>query len=457
MKKTIKSILKNFTILLFVVMFVFGGALIFKNENQKQVFADTNANYDNQTKILNNGQIISTSLWEALKKFYNNNKTSEMPAIPTVAEGENVAEYLTINLFVDFPVSKLDLSNQNIDNIKNFGIFNWSSFDEIDLSNNQIEDIKEEFAQLQNLKKINLSYNNIYSFKYNQLNETCYKTKLEELNLSHNKIGVCDLKLFESADIDVSYNELVKEKITLPDLMTIKVKLLYNYIHNADTTNENIYFGIQGIKNDAKYERGQTVEYYGIDEIENIKIYSRKQLDENTIQETLVKTLAKNDEPYAFGLGYYKIEFDTDTKTEETQDIIVYIIPKKPTIKMFRDGKELSEIEYTFNTPTTIKFYGEENAQFAYKLNSGELVYANEIEIEKVGINVLKVYQIVDGYTSDAETLFIEYKQKTIKGWIFAIVGSAIFVVAFYFIIKYYPVLVTKHIGKKSVNKKNLD
>ena len=380
-----------------------------------------------------------------------------MPAINKTND-ENREEYLTINQFKDFPEHKLDLSGQEIDSIKNLGIFDLSSFDEIDLSNNKIDNIGTELVKLSNLKILNLSHNNMYSFRYNQLHETCYKTNLENLDISHNKISVCDLSLFENADIDASHNNIKKDSLSLPSLLTVKVKLSHNYISKPDRTNENLDFGLQGVKNDTKYVRGQTVEYYGIDEITNIKIYSRQQTGENTVQETLVKTLAKNDEPYTFGLGYYRLEFDVVTKTAETQDIIVYIVPHKPTIKMFRDGKELTEIEYTFNTPTVIKFYGEENAKFAYKLNTGELVEnVTEVEIKNTGINVLYVYQIVDGYASDAETIFLEYKQKTTKGWIFVIVGSAIFVVAFYFVIKYYPVLVTKHIGKNSANKKNLD
>lgn len=445
-----------FSALLFVVMFVLSGMIVFQGKDVKKVYADV-TEYDSQTQILDNEEIISSSLWGALKRFYNNNKTDEMPAIKKT-DDDNKEEYLTINLFTGFPISRLDLSGQEIDSIENLGIFDLSSFDEIDLSNNQIDDIGTELVKLSNLRILNLSYNDMYSFRYNQLHETCYKTNLENLNLSHNRITTCDLSMIESAEIDASHNDITKESLSLPNLLTVKVKLSYNYISRPDRTNENLDFGLQGAKNNTKYARGQTVEYYGIDEITNIKIYSRQQTDENTVQETLVKTLAKNDEPYTFGLGYYRLEFDVTTKTAETQDIIVYIVPHKPTIKMFRDGKELTEIEYTFDTPTVVKFYGEENAKFAYKLNNGELVEnVTEVEIKNVGINVLYVYQIVDGCISDAETIFLECKQRTTKGWIFVIAGSAIFVVAFYFIIKYYPVLIKKHIGKNSTNKKNLD
>ena len=78
-----------------------------KNNFDETLFAVT-TEYDKQTEIFANGQIISESLWTALKVFYNNNKTDEMPSIKTNGEG---VQYLTIDLFENFPLSKLPLWN----------------------------------------------------------------------------------------------------------------------------------------------------------------------------------------------------------------------------------------------------------------------------------------------------------------------------------------------------------
>ena len=449
-------------IIVAIILFCLSGISLLNISNNKQVFAAQNS-YDNETEIYENGNIISSSLWNALKRFYNNNKTSEMPSI---SKGDDDELYLTINMFKNFPNTVLDLSNQEIDSIYNLGIFDLSSFTEINLSKNSIDNIYDELSNIDNLERLDLSDNNINNFSYNQLSENSYKTKLVELNLKNNKLTSCNLSLIELADIDISHNELTKENLTLPNILTLKVKASYNYISNPDLSNENIDFGLQCVKDNKKYVQGQTVEYYGIDDITTLKIYFQKKTtvnDVEQIEETEVASLTIG-ETYTFGLGYYRVEFVTETQTEETQDILVYIYPQSPTIKMFRDGKELSEIEYFFKSVTTIKFYGEDNARFAYKLNSGDLIFADEIEINKEGINIVNIYQIVTDeydceYYSEPMTLFIEYQTKTVRGWIFVIAGSAIFIGTFYFVLKYYPIWITKHLGKKKdkTGKKDLD
>lgn len=455
MKTNLKKIFSIISIMLCFALFVCAICFFAGNSNKK-VFAESATIYDKQTEILDDDSIISSSLWNALRQFYNNNKTDEMPAIKT---NSNNLQYLTTDLFENFPISKLNLSGKEIDDITNLSIFDLSSFNEIDLSNNEIEKLNKELSKIDNLIELNVSNNNLKWFNCDEISSSSLNS-LTKLNLSHNEISNCDISLFENAEIDVSHNNIEKENLELPNNLDLKVNLSYNYILSPNTLNTNISFGLQGIKNSQKYVIGQAIEYYGIGEVTSLNIYFQTKTVVNEteqIDETLIKTLGIN-ETYTFDIGYYRIEFVAEEKTSETQDIEVYIYPKSPTVKMFRNGEELKQLEYTFSSPTTIKFYGDENATFEYKINNDESATGDHVEINKEGLNIVIVYQIIDGYYSDPITIFIQYKQRTLKGWIFVIAGSAVFIVAFYFIIKYYPILIKKHLGKtKDTGKKNLD
>ena len=470
-----KNIARNlsiiFSIMLFIcVLFNFFSLNDFSQqryENFKEVNFDTQMlyaveEYDKETKIIDDEKIISSELWNALKVFYNNNKTSEMPSIKTtdIGDGQYV-QYLTIDLFENFPISKLDLKGKGIKTIKNLSIFDLFSFEEIDLSNNKLKFLDNELSKIENLKKLNVSNNELLEFEYVSLNEQSYSLNLVELNLSHNNIVSCNLDKIKNAKIDLTHNELTKDKLTLPSYLDVEVELSYNYISEPNLTNTNIKFGIQGVKNNKEYIKGQAVEYYGIYDIEKVEIYfqNKSLVEENgaiNVEGTKVAEIGLN-EKYTFALGYYRLSFVTEIELDDTQDMYIYIYPQSPILKMFRNDKELAEIEYTFTSPTTIKFYGEENSTFAYSINAGELVFADKVEINTVGISVVRVYQIVDGYYSKETTLFLKYQPPALKGWIYIVVGTFIFVLLFYFAIKYYPKLIGKNLGKPKNNRTNLD
>lgn len=452
MKTSKLFFLKRLTIYflsLFVVVGIFCGVKLNKKSN---VFAAETV-YDNETQILEDGRIISQNLWNALKLFYNNNKTDQMPSIKVNSDG---IMYLTIEQFKDFPVKKLDLNGNNFQNnkittIKNLSIFNLSAFEEIDLSNNAITSLNDELQGLSGLKKINISSNELTEFSFDMLANECYTQNLIELDISGNKIVNCNLQNIQNAQIDASNNRITKEALTLPTNADLKLFLTDNFISMPNTENLNISYGLQGVKNHESFVEGTAIEYYGIDGINEVKVYllGVNENDSDIITETEVKTLSIGEQ-YTFPLGNYRIKFG-DAK----DNIDCYIAPKSPTIKMFQNNQEI-ELNHVITKPVVLKFFGSENAEFVVRINSGETKKVSEIEINTPGINNVVVYQIVDGYLSFATTLYIEYTPPQNNSWIFVFGGAVIFVIAFYFAIKFLPQLTKLNIGKKG-NKSDLD
>ena len=406
--------------------------------------------YDKQTEILNNGEIISENLWLALKSFYNNNKTSDMPALKTNEEG---LTYLTIDIFENFPLTTLDLSGKEIDSIENLSIFDLSVFTEINLSNNEITSVNNELTNLSNVTILNLSKNQIRTFKYDYLHQQCYSQNLQTLNLSHNNIVDCDLSAVAQAQIDVSDNLMTKESVVLPTNTDVQVNLTHNLIINPDLTNNNLKYGFQGVKNKKQHVVNTTIAYYGLDGVESVKVYSLKanEEDETQIDETEVREILLN-ETYSFSLGYYRIKFNN----ENYEYITIYIAPAAPTIKMFRNNEEI-ELTHDIYSDVELRFYGDENATFICRFNnSDQIIEGNKIDIKTAGVMKIDVYQIVDGYLSFETSFYLEYHKNTTKGFIFWIGAIGIFGALFYVAILFIPQLSKIRLGRNN-DKNDLD
>ena len=441
--------------LIFVILFGFGFCLNFANNRPDKVLhADE---VTDSTPIADDGTIISKDLWLALEDFYNAHKTEETSGR---IYRESNSKYFYTDLFVGFTETTLDLSSKNITSIYNFDVMDLSPFTEINLSNNYLEYIIGGLVNIENLQVLDLSNNYIKSFSYEMLNENVYQNTLTKLDLSNNQIKNADMKFFAQGIIDLRLNEITKEELVLPDNSSVQVYLSHNLIDDPDTTNENLHYGFQGAKNNGTYVVGQKIYFYGFDEITQIKIYSlTKQTVGETEQEIETEIETVNIfESYEFALGYYRIKFTND----ETEDLMlkpisIYICPPTPTVEMYINGEKQDLINYQLFLPTTIKIIGEEGATFAYSLNSNELFYSDEVNITKSGINVLTVYQIIDGYRSQGYQLFLTYKPSTTTSWILVIAGALGFAILFYVALVFVPKISTIKIGQKSPKKDTKD
>ena len=416
---------------------------------------DEEVSLDKNVHIENDGTIFEPNLWRALKRFYNN---------AVVDEDDKVDDYFTIELFKNpnFTLTALNLSGKSIEDISNLKYMDLTMFEEIDLSYNQIENIADELSTMPNLKKINLCGNKITEFDCTKLHQSCYSQNLIELNLSNNNISICNLKEILQGEIDISLNNITDSNLTLPENTDVVVYLSHNVIDNPNEDNANLHYGFQGVKPNQKYVIGKKIHFYGYETFDEIGIFSlsvENPEDENpVITETLIKTLEKGHD-YEFGIGYYKIKWtNNETDNPYLADIIIYISPKAPSVKMLKNGQELSDVDYKLTEKATIKIYGEEGAKTYYSINGQAYIEGTEFEINNVGINYILITQVIDGYQSEVLTLYITYNPPNTRGWIVLIAGTAIFVLLFYLAIKYYPMLVKFHIGKsKKNNNKNLD
>lgn len=476
--KTKKMICIAFALIVFCcAMFCFempNTAGVLATKNVQSAFAiDDASGITTTTHIHNNGLIISKNLWNGLAKFYTANKTPEMDDISV---DENGVQYLTIDLFRNFPLTTLNLNaetwkdDNKITDLTNLNYFELDSFEKIDLANNQISSVANSLKSMKNLREIDLSNNALTEFSYLSLSESCLQN-LTTLNLSQNKIATCDLTGLSQGIVDLSFNELQKQNLNFPQNLDVKINLSFNYISEPDLSNSNITFGIQGIRDKKQFVIGQKIEYFGLDgiaQVEIVKMEPRTDDDDNYLKDDdgnlifddieIVATLQAG-EAHQFLLGYYKIKFVPQAESQTTfADMTVYICPKTPQILMFQDGKQLDEIANTVAKPTTIKFVGDEGASFVYCVNNGELLSGSEVLIDKDGVNFIKIWQIVDGYSSQPFNLYLVYEQTNAFGWVAVIAGMAIFALLFYFAIKNIGKLSRLNIGKDKKNKyENLD
>lgn len=453
-----KKINKINKILIYIIIFVslvmtIGFNLLFTKSPSSILYAQA---VTNTTEIYNDGTILSSNLWKAIKKFYNDNKNEET-SNRIYTNADTGFEYFYTDIFENFNTSHLDLSNKDIVSINNLGVLNLTSFTTIDLSNNKIKTTNQEFSKIENLEELNLSNNEISSFSYTCLNESSYGQNLQKLYLQQNKIVSCDLSKIAQGEIDATLNNITKDSLKLPENLSVKVNLSHNLIDEPVET-DNIKYGFQGVKSNGTYVLGKKIYFYSFNEITEISIYSLK-IENDILVENEMLTAILSGESYQFNLGYYRIKFvDNDAEELMLKQIDVYICPSTPTIKMFVNDEELENVTYSFLAPVTIKFYGEENAKFVYILNNMAPVEANEVEIKTPGVNILTIYQIVDGYQSAGYQLFLTYKQPANARWLFVVGGTLIFAILFYLAIKYMPKLAKLRLGeKKHSNRDNLD
>ena len=458
MKSEKKLILNKLLIAILTITMLFCGiVLITKNSKKTDVYAATHL--PSTTEITNNGQILPVKLWQALKRFYVENCNTETSGRIHGDIDNNEPLYFYPDLFKDFNVSTLDLSNKEIDSIHNLGVMDLSSFTKINLSGNEIQYLNDELDEIQNLQELDLSNNSLNEFSYTSLHSNCYGSALTKLDISQNLIETCNLKLIANANIDAKLNKITKQSLTLPDNTNLSINLTHNLIDDPDTTNVNITYGFQNVKDQSAYEIGRKIYLTPTSEISEIKIYSLEadENDEEVTIETLVHTLTSGS--YQFPIGYYKLKFtDVETDNPLLQDINVYICPATPTVKMFVNGEELESMQYKLSSPATLKFYGSnENSQIIYQVNNGSYVVLDELEIKKNGIYIIKAYQVINGYQSMPLSIYLTYSEPNTKGWIFVIGGSAILAGMFYLAIKFMPNFIKMRIGGNEDKGEKLD
>lgn len=432
----------NYILIWCLVVAIFCGSLLMLFKPQKSVSAIDIPTIDENTEIEENSGIISVGLHRALTSFYNANKTS----------GEPIS-VLKIDTFKNFPVSTLDLTGRTIKiyDLRNFDIFDLTSFDTIILKDNNISTITTEFDEIPNLVKLDISHNQLSSFSYSALSETCYTTNLQVLNLSQNKITSCNLQNIAVGEIDLRDNQITSKNLTLPTSTNVKVNLSHNLLQGDLTQTENIVYGFQGVKNEQKYNINQQIFFGGLDGIDSVKIYSVAESGN-----ILFKTL-NTGEKTTLPLGNYVVKFAEESATEDfwKKKIKFSIIPFAPTIKLFVDNQEIESTTRLLNHNTTIKFSGDENSTIFWRKNGdANWTQSDTAEIDTDGITILYVKQVVDGFESEVQTYSFTVNKSAISAWIFLIIGIA-GLVAFFFIA---VALSRKYLGTSGANKtgKNL-
>ncbi|XP_047038382.1 toll-like receptor Tollo [Helicoverpa zea] len=174
--------------------------------------------------------------WEAL---------SSLTSLQYLYLQENNITELSRSAFGNLPTTfKIDLSRNQIATVAQRSFNGLQQLLDLSLSGNRLESVPNEaFKGLVALRKLDLSHNFLEKIdnKTNGLLDDCLS--LEEVNLSHNKIGFLTKKMFPSnpwipyrlRDIDLSYNEIpvVTHDLTLGAKKVKKLNLAGNYINDV--------------------------------------------------------------------------------------------------------------------------------------------------------------------------------------------------------------------------------
>jgi Leucine-rich repeat (LRR) protein len=334
---------------------------------------------------------------------------------------------LKTNCFKDFPTTDLNLSTDasgnsyGISSITGLSLFDLSSFTTIDLSGNEINSIGEELKKLDGLTEINLSNNNLTSFSYKSLSSACCVNSLEILNLENNYIQNCNLSGIVKASVNLSNNKITSTSITYPNIKACNVNLNFNYITEIDETQTNVMFGFQGAKDGDKFIKSTKISFYDFDDVKSVQVYENDELTETLVdsQETTL------------GVGNYSLKFLTEDQTIVSDlSLSLKVVLEQVTAKMFRDGSEIEYSSKIYND-TTIRFYGEENAQIFYKVGNGEFVEGDEVEITANGVTIISVYQVLNGYQSDVTQYYVNMNKSSLNSLILVVLCATAFVIFF--------------------------
>ena len=429
-----KNILKKISLLAVIGVMLFCGIFCF-SQNQSVVYA---VNSLVGVKIENDETVVSSELWSALYNFYKDT-TGTAPT----------DEALTVDMFTseDFQIVGIfNLSGCEIKSLTGLEYFDLSAFHTINLSNNELYAIGDEFKNYDNIKKIDLSNNLISNFSCEKLSSVCCSTNLTELNLSNNKITMCNLQTIANAKVNLSNNSIKTENLVWPESTLCSINLNNNYILQTNDLFSDVAYGFQGAKQDDKFVKSTEVLFIESEQLQTktVEIYENDEL---------VETLVSN-EKVTLPVGNYRLDFINNL--DEVVDSITFkIIWPKVTAKLFVKGEEIA-FTSLITEDTVIKFYGEDGAEIFYSTNlNSEKVQSNEFTLSQVGTIVINVQQTKDGYSSETATFYFTVEKSLLLSWLYIFIGVVLLIVL-YFVFMF---LMNKVINgnSKTKDKGNLD
>ena len=417
------------TFLLIVSLY---GAFLINNQTKSTVFASEQGSI-NSLEIANDGTYVSEELWTALYNVY----FSEFGA-----PAENV---LRTDSFVDFPSTTLNLSYDSkgnfygIASLNGLELFNLDSFETVNLKGNNLSQI-DDLQCFSNLKVLDLSNNNISDFSDECFSQNAYEN-LTFLNLSGNIIETCNLSNLKNASIDLSDNKLTKNSYVTHSENLQPVYLEFNYIFDVENNPENYQIGFQGTKDADKFTGQTKISFYEFDNIKTIQIFENDSL----------KNTLTNNQSLNLGVGNYSIKFlDENVQTQYEISFKVYM--EKPTPKLFAGEKEVEFSTRLYNYGTLF-FEGEEDSAIFISVNDSQYEEIDNIEINKNGTFVVRVYQTKGGYESEVSTYYIVMSKSSVVNWLIILLGCCGFVLLYFVYLK-----VSKAISKNAKHgKHNLD
>lgn len=349
------------------------------------------------------------------------------------------AQHLTIGTFKD--LQTLDLSNKSISSIYELKYFNLNSLITLDISNNQITSKIEDFSNMPNLQTLNATNNKISYFDAKNF------TNLVNLDLSNNQLTFADISsLTEGGMADLTNNMLADfSKLIFPTTNS-EIFLTHNLLTGqVPQTTCTLYMGFQGVKPNANLTKNSSIVFYGLEGVENVKIYKV------TDQETLVATLNIEGTTTNLAIGNYVVKFTENNDPKLYADLTFTLRPLKPTVLVTNtDGDKATE-PYILSYETIVQITTEEdNGEIFYSINNGTAVKGNRLDIKSGGSYTIKCWQVIDGMESESVTVLVICKISNPLMLVWLLLGVLAIATLFYAF--YY---LSKNLGKKKSNNSN--
>jgi len=180
---------------------------------------------------------ISLAIW-----MYTSSKREQIDTINSSAQVEQIESIKTDSIPKNNSSKTLDLSSQNLNKVPSY-VFEIKELEELNLSDNNLEGaLPAEIKHNENLKKINVSNNNMTGIPA----EIGQLFKLETLDYSNNEITglpleIANLKNLQELDLsgnNYSETDLNQIKEALPNLKIISEEVIKNDIPEESASTE---------------------------------------------------------------------------------------------------------------------------------------------------------------------------------------------------------------------------
>lgn len=340
----------------------------------------------------------------------------------------------------------IDFSGLEIQSINGLELLDLKKVISIDLHDNQITVYNGEFNSMSALKNVDLSHNQISTISNFQA-----PSLLETWNFNSNKISAIDLRQCLSGTIDLKDNQITSWNnidFSAINSITTIVNLHLNYLTEAKPTNYyTLNMGLQGIKPNDKLTLGKIITYNTYSSKSYVTITKKPDVETYNLTDGQSKS--------NLTVGNYMLQFSTDGVIDDYVTAFDFtVIPTSPVYELYVENEKINDFLREYSKPVNVNLIGSENSIIKYKINDGETVTSDLVELKTSGIYYITFWEEIDGFKSEIQNIRINVSILNPMDFVWIILSIVAFVILFYVALFFYKKV---GISKPNSNTKEAD